>query len=238
MNLTSLFSCFTTALNRRSASVLLGLLTAAACGEDEEAPAPQPDFAIAVSNIDGKAPDEQVTVRCDGKLAVAVSITSSIENIEFVLRPRHVCGSSKRCGYVRVEGLDASAQVLSYVDTVTTAGVLELDANERELLSQIRVSLISGVDQKPVLNADLSEVTAVVEPSFTPEADCPGNVGAGGQGGGGEGPVGGAPSDGGAGGQAGGTAEGGAAGAAGALEPALGGAGGEPSAAGAGGATL
>jgi hypothetical protein len=240
MNLTSHFASSSPALLRRSAYLLLGLLVAAACSDDEEAPAPQPDFTIAVATLDGKSPDEEVTLQCRGELAVTVGITTSIERVDFILRPRHACGSSKRCGYVRVEGLDDSDNSLVQVETVTTTGLLQLDATSREQLRRVRVTLISGVDQKPIVNADGSEVSQVVGPSFALVTDCPIDEGAGGQGGAGAGgqSAGGAgaggqgepTTSGGAGGVSGGDAgaagEPGSAGGVGGQTAALGGAGG------------
>jgi hypothetical protein len=163
-----------------------------------------------------------VPLQCNGKLAVAVSLSTSIERVEFILRPRHACGASKRCGYVRVEGLDGSGDPLVQVDTVTTTGLLELEPASRELLAQVRVTLISGVDQKAIVNADGTEVSQVISPTFTVLGDCPVDEGMGGQGGGGAGGMG-------TGGAAGG--EPGESGGAGGV-PTAGGAGGEPSAVG------
>jgi hypothetical protein len=241
MNLTSLFASSTPALLRRSAGLLLGLLVAVACSDDEEAPAPQPDFTVAVANIDGKAPDD-VTLPCSGQLAVAVDITTSIDPIRFTLRPRHACGSSKRCGYVRVEGLDENEQALTQVETVTTTGLLQVDAASREQLRKVRVTLISGVDQKPIVNADGSEVSQVVDLTVTLATDCPVDAGMGGAGGAAAGGAGGVDALGGASGAdalggAGGAVGGGSsdAGAGGATGES-GGAGGEPTAAGGAGA--
>jgi hypothetical protein len=238
MNLNSLFASLTPRLLRRSVPLLLGLLAAAACSEDEEAPAPQPDFGIAVASLDGTAPDSAVQLQCNGTLAVAVSLSTSIERIDFILRPRHACGASKRCGYVRVEGLDGSGSPIVQVETVTTTGLLELDPTSREALAQVRVTLISGVDQKPIVNADGTEVSQVISPRFMVPSDCPVDEGMGGQGGVG---AGGSDAVGGAGGEpvvsggAGGVpAEAGAGGEVGSVGGA-GGAGGDASAAGAGG---
>ena len=234
MNLTSTAAYVTSARLRRSAPLFLALLLVGACSDDEVAPAPQPDFSVAVATLDGLPPDGDVPLHCDGKLAVAVGITTSIERVDFILRPFGACSASKRCGFVRVEALDADDQLLQKVDSATNTGLLDLDEAARLALTQIRVSLISGVDRELILNKDKTEVSAVVSPSFIQPSGCAPEDGGGGQGGGGgqagETAVGGA----------GGAGTGGAAGAENVPDPLGGaGAGGEPSdvgGAGAGGA--
>ena len=207
MKLTSNETFLASSFRRLAALGLFGLLAVSACGDDEAVPVPQPDFGVSVITLDGAAPEEPLELRCDGTLAVAVAISTSIDNIPFTLSPANACGASRRCGYVRVEGLSADDEVLGQADSVTTVAVLELDAEQRPLLASIRVSLISGVDQTPLLLKDGSEVASVVTPSITLREDCAppdGSGGAGGQGGeaslGGAGGQGGAPGAGGVGG--------------------------------------
>jgi hypothetical protein len=161
----------------------LGLLSGAACSDEEAAPAPQPSFGIAVASIDGNAPDGEVPLACTGLLAVTVSITTTIDTIPFLLRPANACGASKRCGYVRVEALDSEGDALTHVDSATSTGLLELDASQRSAIAKLRVSLISGVDQTVIVNKDLTEVTALAEPTFALATDCDEPMGGGGAGG-------------------------------------------------------
>ncbi len=221
---------------RLLSAALLTLAAAAACGDDEAPPAPQPDFGVRIASLDGASP-EAVTLRCDGTLAVAVAITTSIDKVTFKLSPADACGQSKRCGYVRVEGLNASGEVLSQVDSVTTQAVLELASDERDELARIRVSLIRGLDQTTLINQDGAEVTSEITPDIALEPDCDAAPGAGGQGGAGAGGEGGL-GEGGLGGAAAGAPSGGAGGAGGsetAGAPGLGGEGGQPSEGGAAG---
>jgi hypothetical protein len=229
-----------------------------ACSSDDAAPLPPTIFGVEVTTLDGQAPDAAIELRCDrggpttstgdaaagapdeaagsgffSTLAVGVATTPTDAATQFVLRPAHACGSSTRCGYVRIEGLDDAGQVLTSVDTSTTEGVLQLDLSH--LPSQLRVSLIRGLDQKPLKNPDKTAVTSSITPSFVVPTcvDAPSGGGTGG-GGGGAGGAGGAsaagadnaggaptpPGAGGAGGaetvDAGGADGGGAAGAGGA----------------------
>lgn len=196
-----------------------------ACSSDSTVPAKPLTFSVGVKSLDGHAPDSAIELRCDqggadasaggapaavfSTLAVSVSIETDDPKRVFVLRPANACGSSPRCGYVRIEGLDDSGTVLSGVDTVTTEGVLKLDLDR--LPTELRVSLIRGVDQQPLLNPDKTPVVAQVTPSFTRPLECGGPV----VGAGGEAPVGGAGGESGAGlGGAAGAADAGAAGAA------------------------
>jgi hypothetical protein len=175
---------------RLLAAALGTLALGGACSSDE-APPPTPiTFSVEVTTLDGQAPDEAVELRCDGSLAVAVATTPIELGRQFLLRPAHACGASTRCGYVRIEGLDDAGEVVATVDTATTEGVLTLDL--ASLPSQIRVSLIRGVDQKPLLNPDKTEVTGSVTPSFVVPtcAEVPGGGGAGAGGAGGAGSAG------------------------------------------------
>lgn len=180
-----------------------------ACSSDSSTPAVPLTYSVAVKYLDGHAPDASISLRCDqggpsdataggapgaatgvfSTLAVTVAIETDDTKRSFVLRPANACGSSPRCGYVRIEGLDDSGSVVSSVDTATTEGVLTLDL--ARLPSELRVSLIRGVDQQPLLNPDKTAVVATVSPSFTQPLDCEATTGA--AGGGNEAPPGGAP---------------------------------------------
>jgi hypothetical protein len=226
MNLTSISAYFTPPLLRRCGALALALAVVGACSDDEEAPAPQPDFAVAVSSLDGLEPDQAVELQCDGKLVVAVAISTSIENVNFLLRPAGACSTSKRCGYVRVEALSASDELLGRAETTTTAAVLPLPLDRLAEVATLRATLMSGVDKTPIVNKDGTEVSASVSPpGFAVRSDCPepeGSAGAGGAGG--QGGAAGASGAGPEGGAAGAAGVGGAAGAGGATD-ALGGAG-------------
>ena len=183
---------------RLFAAALCSLAIGGACSSDEDAPVTPVTFGVEVTKLDGHSPDEAVQLRCDrggpsstsdaaggagatpgffSTLVVAVATTPADQ---FVLRPAHACGASTRCGYVRIEGLDDDGQVVASVDTSTAEGVLELDL--AQLPTQIRVSLIRGLDQKKLENPDKSEVTASVTPSFVVPtcSDEPSGGGAGG----------------------------------------------------------
>jgi hypothetical protein len=194
-----------------------------ACSSDSTAPTEPIVFSVMVSDLEGNAVDKPVNLRCDGTLAVGVVISSEPAN-KFTLRPAYACGTSTRCGYVRVEGLTADGKVLARVDTSTLAGVLVVDPARLAELSQIKLSVFRGLDQQPLQNPDNTDVTAAISPVFVVPSSCV--MGVGGAGGaGGEGLT---LPDGGVGGQPVPPMAGGAAG-----EPAaLGGAAGEPSATG------
>ena len=230
-----------------SSRLLLAALTClplgSACSEDEAAPVTPTTFGIEVSSLDGNAPGDAVDLRCDvggpsdasggagatpeagafSTLVVGVTLSPDAIATHFVLRPAHACGSSKRCGYIRIEGLDDAGRVLASVDTATTEGVLQL--NLAELPTQLRATLINGVDQTNLKNPDKTDVTVSITPTFVVPAECgqaPNAGGAGGEGGaalggaGGDGPLGGAAGEGGAPlGGAGGAAQLGGAGAGG-----------------------
>lgn len=215
-----------------------------ACSSDDAAPEAPTTFGVEVLTLDGHAPDGDVTLRCDrggpfdavggagtagasdavarpsvfSTLAVGVGLTPDEPATRFVLRPANACGSSTRCGFVRIEGLDDEGGVLTSVDTATSEGLLTLDLEH--LPAQIRVSLIRGLDRKPLQNPDQTDVVTVVTPNLVAPSDCSAElIGTGGAGG-----AGGAGSTlGGAGGAD--NALGGAAGAGG-VDNALGGAGG------------
>lgn len=185
MNLTSTAAYLTPTLLRRCAALLLALGVMGACSEDEEAPAPQPDFAIAVSSLDGLSPEAPIVLQCDGKLVVAVSLSSSIEKIQFTLRPAGACGtSSKRCGYVRVEALGGDSELLGSADTATTSAVLPLPLERLADVTQLRATLMSGVDKTPILDTEGNAVSATItSPGISVRGDCEEPVGSGGQGG-------------------------------------------------------
>jgi hypothetical protein len=244
MNLNPIAAYLTPTLLRRCAALTLTLAAIGACSDDEEAPAPQPEFSLAVTSLDGRDPAEAVELSCDGNLVVAVAISTSIKSIPFTLRPAGACGTSKRCGYLRVEALAAGDELLGRAETTTSAAVLPLPLERLDDVAAVRATLMSGVDKTPILNKDGSEVsTSVSLTSLTVQGDCPepgGSAGAGGaagQGGAaGNGGAGAGPIEGGAGGAASGGAAGGGqtAGAGGAPDAvAGGGAGGEPTGAGA-----
>jgi hypothetical protein len=211
-----------------------------ACSDDEAAPTTPTTFGVEISSLDGNAPGDTIDLRCDqggpsdaaggaaavpgafSTLVVGVTLSPETLSTRFILRPANACGTSKRCGYVRIEGLDDAGQVVASVDTVTTEGVLQLDF--AALPTQLRASLISGVTQEVLQNPDKTDVTTSVTPTFVLPAECGQPPSAGGAGGAG-GALGGAGGDttvlGGAGGA------GGALGGAGGDTTALGGAGGD-----------
>jgi hypothetical protein len=212
---------------------LASLALSGACSDDDEGTAvPPADLALQITSLDGQAPEAESPLRCDG-LGVEVEISPASG---FTLRPLHACGSSNRCGYVRLDALDADDNVLASVDSVTTFGLLELPQAALEELAAVRAVLLRGVDGKPVTNADRSEVTTRVDISRPVPSSCEAQ-GVGGQGQGGSGNAG---ASGEAGAASGGAAAGGAAagGAGGSPATEQGGAGGTPSEpnAGAGGA--
>lgn len=195
--------CFPKSAPRLLAAALCSLALGGACSSDEDAPPTPITFGVEIATLDGRSPDEAVELRCDrggpgsasdvaaggagqavappaffSTLAVAVATTP---DQAFFLRPAHACGASTRCGYVRIEGLDDAGEVVAKIETSTTEGVLQLDL--ARLPTQIRVSLIRGLDQEPLMNPDETAVTASVTPSFVVPtcADIPG--GAGGAGG-------------------------------------------------------
>lgn len=229
MNLTLIEAALTPSFRRVACLGLFGLFAVSACSDDEVVPAPQPELGVSVQTLDGYSPEGPVALRCDGTLAVSVALSTSIENVGFVLSPANACGKSTRCGYIRVEALSAADDVLTQVDSVTTVGVLELALEQRAELAAVRVRLISGVDQTPILMKDGTEVASMVTPTFTLQEDCPAADGSGGGGQGGEASDGGS-SPGGAGGAPA------SAGVGGAPDPVAGaGAGGSPTETGAGG---
>jgi hypothetical protein len=181
--------------SRLLAAALSCLPLGSACSSDSAAPEAPITFSVEVTTLDGQAPEAPIDLRCDhggpvtasetaaggaaeaaatsgvfSTLAVAVSMTPVEVASQFVLRPAHACGGSTRCGYVRIEGLNDTGQVLSSVDTSTTEGVLQLDLEH--LPTQIRVSLIRGLDQKPLQNPDATDVTSSVTPSFVVPSGC------------------------------------------------------------------
>jgi hypothetical protein len=194
---------FSKSTARLVTAALCCLPLGSACSSDDDAPVTPTTFGVEVTSLDGRAPDATIQLRCDSggpaavdidatggagdvdaspgffsTLVVAVATTPTDLSKQFVLRPAHACGSSTRCGYVRIEGLDESGQVLTSVDTATNEGVLELDL--AHLPTQLRVSLIRGLDQEILKNPDKTDVTSSVTPSFV-VPDCmetsPGGLG-------------------------------------------------------------
>ena len=245
-------------LSHSSSRLLIAVLTClplgSACSDDEAAPVTPTTFGVEISSLDGnKDVSASVDLRCDqggpsdtsavggaapagafSTLAVGVTLSPDAAlATHFILRPANACGTSKRCGYVRIEGLDDAGHVVASVDTVTTEGVLQLDF--AALPTQLRATLISGVDQKVLQNPDKTDVTTSITPTFVVPAECgqaPNAGGAGGAGGAGTG------GDSGALGGAGGDAPSLGGAGAGGDATALGGAGGDataPGGAGAGG---
>lgn len=164
--------------SRLFAAALCSLALSGACSSDEDAPVTPITFGVEVTKLDGHSPDDAIQLRCDGTLVVAVATTPVAVGSNFVLRPAHACGASTRCGYVRIEALDDAGQVVASVDTATTEGVLELDLAQPP--TEIRARLIRGLDQKPLLNPDKTEVTASVTPNLVVPtcSDLPGAGGA------------------------------------------------------------
>ena len=180
-----------------------------ACSSDSTTPEATTTFGVEVVSLDGQAPNGSVNVRCDrggpaantaapgaggasdgapsagafSTLRVVLSLTPTDPALLFVLRPANACGSSTRCGYIHIEGLDAAGGVLSSVDTATSEGVLQLDL--QQLPTRVRVSLIRGIDRKPLQNPDGTDVAVEVTPTFVAPSACaedvPGSGGAGGE---------------------------------------------------------
>lgn len=228
-------------LSLRSLTLLQKLLLAslaslplgAACSTSDSAPPTPVEITLTITGIEGPKIVEPIRLRCDGTLAVNVSITT-VPADAFILRPARACASSSRCGYVHLEALDADGNALASVDTATTGGLLRLPTDSLAAVSQITARLLRGIDDEPVLNPDKTEVTAGVSPSFQLTENCPGQSGAGGAATGG---AAGAPATGGAAGDstlpaAGGAGLGGAATGGEAPVAAVGGAGGDGAATG------
>jgi len=219
-------------------ATLLGAAIAPGCGSDAPSTEAPVTLGVSITSIDGKGSDEPVLLHCDGTIAVQVTLSADPDERRFVLRPARACGTSGRCGYVRLEALDSADQALAVVDTATTAGVLQLSSDDLARVTQIRAGLRRGIDDEPVINPDQAEVTTIATPTFVPPSTCPVSRGAGGDG------AGGAPSQGGAAGQtmalggSAGESAGGTAGAAGAFGAAGEPAGGAPNALGGAPSTL
>ena len=205
--------------SRLLVAAVCGLPLGNACSGDDAVPETPTTFAVEVLSLDGQAPDGDVNLRCDrggpvnapsgsggtpdtdatpsvfSTLTVSVALQPADDAAtRFVLRPANACGSSTRCGFVRIEGLDDAGLVLTSVDTATREGVLTLDLEH--LPVKIRVSLIRGTDRKPLQNPDQTTVATVVTPNFVVPSDCGAEVigtgGAGGAGGDSSTPLGGA----------------------------------------------
>jgi hypothetical protein len=183
-----------------------------ACSNDDAAPPDDVTYGLTITALDHGGFEDPVPLRCGATLAVTVSLQPAEQ---FALRPANACGESLRCGYFRLEGVDADGASLARVDTATSEGVLRLALDQLPALAHIRASLIRGFDQEPVLNPDQTPVEAIVSPTFVAPADCSVPDGSGGAGGE-------TSSPGGAGGET--SSPGGAAG----QPAALGGAGGAP----------
>jgi hypothetical protein len=157
----------------------------AACSNDDEAPATPVTVTLAFVGFDG-APTvaDSVPLRCDGTLAVELSITTVPDNAPFTLRPAHDCANSARCGYLEVQALDANGETLASVKTATVGALLQIQPADRGAVAELKASLLRGIDDKPVLNPDGAAVTASISPTFAPTTDCPepstGGAGAGG----------------------------------------------------------
>ena len=199
-----------------------------ACSSEDAVPETPTTFSVEVLLLDGQAPAGEISLRCDrggpgnaasgagtggasddaarpavfSTLAVSVALEPADDPARsFVLRPANACGSSARCGFVRIEGLDDAGRVLTSVDTATREGVLTLDLEN--LPVEIRVSLIRGTDRRPLQNPDQTDVMTVVTANLVAPSDCSAEVigtgGAGGAGGDASTPLGGAGGDGGTG---------------------------------------
>jgi hypothetical protein len=179
------FLRFSSPVSRLLVAALACLAVGNACSGDSTAPATPTTFGVQVSLLDGKPIDEPVALRCDhggahaadtadafSTLAVSVSLTPLESSRNFVLRPANACGTSTRCGFVRLEALDATGGVLAVTDTVTTEGVLALGLEQLPELTQVRASLVRGVDQQPLQNPDKTVVEAIVSPTFVVPRDC------------------------------------------------------------------
>jgi hypothetical protein len=176
-------------------------------------------FTLAITQLDGHAPGEAFSLRCDqpgtpgsngtpasglhSTLAVTVSIATDPDN-SFALRPANACGESTRCGYVHIEALDESGAVLAGVDTATLEGVLDIPfvSADPAKVAQIRATLLRGLDQEPLKNPDNSAVVATASAEIAAPEDCKLiDTGSGGAASGGAGGAGSEPTAGGAGGE-------------------------------------
>ncbi len=177
---------FSSPVSRLLVATLSCLAIGNACSSDAAAPAAPITFGIEVTLLDGHGVDQAVGIRCDhggpgagaardafSTLAVTVALTPPPEATrKFVLSPANACGTSTRCGFVRFQALNAAGDVLAQTDSVTTEGVLKVGAEQLPALSQIRVSLIRGVDLQPLQNPDQAAVESIVKPSFIVPSDC------------------------------------------------------------------
>jgi hypothetical protein len=202
--------------------VALGALLGGACDSSDDAPAEQVDFNIAITQIDDVTVtgdgESQLTLRCDGSLAVTVQVTPADL---FFWRPANACAEGSSCGYVRLEALRQDHTRLGEpVETATTAGVLQIPTAQLAELAVVHAVLVQGYDQEPIETKAGSPVEdfralSVVLPENCGEASggAPNAGGAPGGGAGGAEPL---PEPlGGAGGAGGAEPVGGAAGAAG-----------------------
>lgn len=179
------FLRFSSPVPRLLLAALASAAVGNACSSDAAAPAAPITFGVEVSLLDGHALDEPVALRCDhggagvagaadafSTLAVSVSLTPTEAGRNFVLSPANACGTSTRCGFIRIQALDAAGTTLAAVDTVTAEGVLELALDQLPELAQVRVALIRGLDQAPLHNPDKTVVENVVSPTFVVPTDC------------------------------------------------------------------
>lgn len=188
MNLLSRLS--SPALQRLLFASLVSVPLGSACSSDDAAPEAPITFTVDIVALDGQKPSAApLELHCDGTIAVEVKIQADPEDRPFLLLPSRACGASERCGYVRLEALSGSGELLASGAFATTTGVLVIPSGAREGLgladvAEIRASLIRGVDDKPLLNPDQTEVTTSVKPSFQAPVDCTSaDNGAGGAGG-------------------------------------------------------
>jgi hypothetical protein len=173
-------------LQRLFLASLLALPLGFACSSDDATPDPPITFTIEIASLDGKPATSDVTLHCDGTLAVEVGLTSDPTDRPFILRPSQACGASGRCGYVHITALDGNGEELAHVDTASPTGVLQLNDDQLPLLTKLQAQLFRGVDDKPLLNPDQTEVTASASPTFQVNPACPpsdGGLGGAGNGG-------------------------------------------------------
>jgi hypothetical protein len=129
------------------------------------------------------APDEEITVACDGHLTVHFGPDEDIPHLldHWDLRPPGDCEDHANCGYIQME-LHSVAGKVERVGRASLAIVLGPGLVTSDLV-RLRARLIDGRDGTPYLNAGQPiEASAQLELQF---ADCPDSPagGAGGMGG-------------------------------------------------------
>jgi hypothetical protein len=150
-----------------------------ACSSSDSNAAVLVPVGVTVTTINDLAPAESIALGCDDlSLAVVVSITPADT---FLLRPPRYCGTALQCGYLRLEALASDGTTLASVDTATDIGVIQLSAEQVASVTQLRASLLRGVDDAVVKDADGHNTVAI---SLQAPADCDvaARGGAGGQG--------------------------------------------------------